>query len=178
MTPICREEQISFCFSADTGSAGIGADASALRASAPLIGALGLMKVALTVLLSLLVPIAYGQQSPAMFPAAASAFLAQELPKMELAVAEKDRSYFLAANQRMEGFLNQWGLKSPRPVALEQFPACTDAVTDFLIAGLCRISPPGSICEPSTFFPRVEATIAKCNELAMPNPSINTDAAR
>ncbi len=133
------------------------------------------MKAALTTLLFLLVPIARGQQSPAMFPAAASSFLAQELPKMEVAVAGKDRGYFLAANQRMEGFLNQWGLKSPRPVALEQFPACTDAVSDFLIAGLCRISPPGSLCEPSTFLPRVEASIAKCNELARPSPSRNTN---
>lgn len=131
------------------------------------------MKTALATLLCLFVPIAYGQQSPAMFPSAASAFIAQELPKMEVAVAEKDRSYFLAANQRMEGFLNQWGLQAPRPVALEQFPACTDAVTDFLIAGLCRISPPGSLCEPSTFLPRVEANITKCNELARHNPFIN-----
>ncbi len=113
-----------------------------------------------------------------MFPTAASAFLAQELPKMEVAVAEKDRSYFLAANQRMEGFLNQWGLQSPRPVVLEQFPACTEAVTDFLIAGLCRILPPGSLCEPGTFLPRVEANIAKCNELARLNPFINPNAAR
>jgi hypothetical protein len=131
------------------------------------------MKIALAILLCLLVPIAHGQQSPAMFPAAASAFLAQELPQMEAAIAERDRSYFLSANQRMEGFLNQWGLKSPRPVALEQFPACTDAVTDFLIAGLCRISPPGSLCDQSTFLPRVEANLAKCNLLARANPSIH-----
>jgi hypothetical protein len=136
------------------------------------------MKVALATVLCPLAAIAHGQESPAMFPAAASAFLAQELPRMEVAVAEKDRSYFLAANQRMEGFLNQWGLQSPRPVALQRFPVCTDAVTDFLIAGFCRISPPGSVCEPSTFLPRVEANIAKCNDLARPNPSIDTDAAR
>jgi hypothetical protein len=136
------------------------------------------MKSAFATLLLLLPPIAFGQQSPAMFPAAASTFLEQELPRMEKAVAEKDRSYFLAANQRMEGFLKQWGLNSPSPVALETFPACTNAVTDFLIAGLCRISPPGSLCEPSTFLPRVEANIASCNELARLNPFSTPGAAR
>lgn len=109
---------------------------------------------------------ALAQQSTAEFPASASAFLAQEVPQMETAVSVKDRSYFSGGLERMQNFLNSWGLNSPTPVALDTYPACTAAVSDFLIAGLCKISPPGTICEPDTFLPKVAANIAACNELA------------
>jgi hypothetical protein len=102
------------------------------------------------------------QQPTADFPAAASSFLAQELPQMEAAVEAKDRAYFSGGLERMKAFINSW----PTSFALDTYPACTGAVRDFLIAGLCRISPPDSICEAETFLPKVAAEIAKCNELA------------
>lgn len=98
------------------------------------------------------------------FPFAASAFLAQELPLMEAAVNAKDRSYFTGGLDRTKSFIHTWSTKTP--MVLDTYPACTEAVSNFLIAGLCRISPPGSICEPQTFLPKVAANISKCNELA------------
>ena len=80
---------------------------------------------------------------------------------MERAVAAKDRAYFGDANLRMQAFLDAWGLHS-NPVALERYPMCADAVTDYLIVGLCKISPPGKICEPSTFFPKFEQNLQQC----------------
>ena len=131
------------------------------------------MKTTLTLALALQMSCALAQQQPAEFPSAASAFLARELPSMEAAVVKTDQSYFMPALERMKAFLGEWGANSPRgSVALETYPACTDAVTDFLISGLCRISPPGSICEPSTFLPRVETNIRKCGELARANPAV------
>lgn len=109
---------------------------------------------------------ALAQQSTAEFPASASAFLAQELPQMDVAVSTKNHDYFSGGLERVQIFLNSWGLSSPTPIALATYPACTEAVSDFLIAGLCQISPPGSICEPDTFLPKVAANIATCNEMA------------
>ena len=118
---------------------------------------------------------ALAQPTVAEFPASASAFLAQELPQMEAAVSAKDRSYFSGGLERMQTFLNSWGLNSSSSVALDTYPACTEAVSDFLIAGLCKISPPGTICEPDTFLPKVAANIAACNELAgLTHPSNGT----
>lgn len=51
---------------------------------------------------------------------------------------------------------------------LESNKACTDAATDFLIVGLCKISPPGAICNPGSFFPKTECNIQRCRALAAP----------
>jgi len=109
---------------------------------------------------------AMAQQPATDFPASASSFLAQELPKMDVAVTAKDHNYFSGGLERVQTFLNSWGLNTPSPEALNSYPACTEAVSDFLIAGLCKISPPNTICEPSTFLPKVSANIRSCNELA------------
>jgi hypothetical protein len=101
------------------------------------------------------------------FPAAAVALLDRELPQMDKAVAEKDRAYFGPALERVQVFLGSWEQRQGGSV-VEQNTACMDAVTDFLIVGLCRISPPGSICEPTTFFPKVERNIAQCRAMAVP----------
>lgn len=124
------------------------------------------MKISLAFAILFFTSQALAQQPTAEFPASASAFLAQELPKMEAAVSAKDRNYFSGGLERMQTFLNSWGLNSQSSVALDSYPACTQAVSDFLIAGLCKISPPGTICEPDTFLPKVAANIAACNELA------------
>jgi hypothetical protein len=134
------------------------------------------MKTILAFVLLLQISCAFAETA-SQFPSAANAFLERELPNMEAAVAAKDRSYFMPALERMKSFLEEWGSNSPKgSVALESFPACTNAVTDFLIGGLCRISPPGSICEPSTFLPRLEDNIRQCQELARANPALKRDA--
>lgn len=102
------------------------------------------------------------------FPRAAIAFLDVELPAMNAAVERKDRFYFGGANERMGKFLEGWGLKS-NSIVLEAYPMCTDAVTDFLIVGLCRISPPGTICVRETFFPKFEKNLAQCRRAAGSN---------
>lgn len=101
------------------------------------------------------------------YPGAAIKFLNVELPLMDAAVAAKDRAYFSGSNKRLQAFLDEWGLKS-NPVAIEAFPACTDALTDFQIVGLCRILPPGTICEPTTFIPKFEKNLALCRSAASP----------
>jgi hypothetical protein len=55
---------------------------------------------------------AFAQQTPAQYPVAAARFLDGELPKMEIAVAERDRDYFEAAMGRTVAFSEDWGFKS------------------------------------------------------------------
>lgn len=91
---------------------------------------------------------------------AADRFLSVEVPKMEAAVAAKDREYFKSGLERVKIFVGEnW-------VDLDSSPPCTNAVTDFLIVGLCKISPAGSICEPETFIPKFEANLAMCRVAA------------
>ena len=131
------------------------------------------MRTALALALLLQISCSFAEEPASQFPLSANAFLERELPSMEAAVVAKDRAYFLPALERMKLFLAEWGGNSPKgSLALESFPACTNAVTDFLIGGLCRISPPGSICEPSTFLPRLESNIRQCQELARANPAV------
>jgi hypothetical protein len=110
------------------------------------------MRFALVALMLLcpLTSLANGQSDT--FASGTVALLERELPQINKAVAEKDRTYFGPALQRV----------------LELNKACTDAATDFLIVGLCKISPPGSICEPTTFFPKTERNIQQCRALAAP----------
>ena len=118
--------------------------------------------------LMLLCPLTALAQGPSdTFSSGTVAFLDRELPQMDKAVAESDRTYFGPALERVEAFLASWEKRQGATV-LEQNTSCTDAVTDFLIVGLCKISPPGSICEPTTFFPKVERNIQQCRALAAP----------
>lgn len=109
---------------------------------------------------------------PNDFVTAADEFLTAELPKMEAAVAAKDRAYFDSGLERVKTFVkDHWA-------DLDKFPPCTEAVSDFLIVGQCRIYPPGSLCEPETFFPRFDDNLAKCRAAAkasqafQPAPSV------
>lgn len=99
------------------------------------------------------------------FPSEAVALLDRELPQMNKAVVEKDRAYFAPALERVQAFIASWDGREGINV-LERNGACTDAATDFLIVGLCKISPPGAICEPATFFPKAERNIAQCRAIA------------
>jgi hypothetical protein len=96
------------------------------------------MKIALVFGTSLFTSQALAQPSITEFPASVSAFLAQELPQMEAAVSAKDRNYFSGGLERMQTILNSWGLNSPTSMALDTYPTCTEAVSDLLIAGLCK----------------------------------------
>jgi len=93
----------------------------------------------------------------------ANKFLTEEVPRMQAAVEAKDRVYFASGLERVKSFVNSQGAK------LETSPPCAEAVSDFLIVGLCRISPPGTLCEPTTFIPRFESNLAKCREAAKAN---------
>jgi hypothetical protein len=106
------------------------------------------------------------------FASGTVALLDRELPQMNKAVAENNRAYLGPALERVQAFLALWE-KRQGPTVLERNPACTDAATDFLIVGLCKISPPGSICEPTTFFPKAERNIRQCRALAAPEGSSN-----
>jgi len=125
------------------------------------------MRFALVALMLLypLTLLANGQSD--RFASGTVALLERELPQMNKAVAEKDRTYFGPALQRVQEFLSSWGGRQGEGV-LELNKACTDAATDFLIVGLCKISPPGSTCEPTTFFPKTERNIQQCRALAVP----------
>ena len=123
------------------------------------------MKIRLLLTLSISSIAAMAQSPVASFPVASMEFLDVELPKMEAAVAAKDRSYFAESNVRMQRFLEAWGLKT-NAAALEAYPMCTDAVTDFQIVGLCRVLPAGTICDPTTFIPKFEKNLAQCRAAA------------
>ena len=99
------------------------------------------------------------------FPTAASNFLAAELPMMESAVAERDRDYFEAAMGRTLDFSESWGFRTRANPALARYGACTDAVSDFVIVGLCRLIPKGEGCEPG-LAPKFDANLRRCRELA------------
>jgi hypothetical protein len=105
------------------------------------------------------------QQDAAQFPAAAIRFLDAELPRMEVAVAERDRDYFEEAMGRMVAFSEDWGFKSHANPALARYAGCTDAVADFAIVGLCRLMPNGDVCEPA-LAPRFDANLRQCREAA------------
>ena len=125
------------------------------------------MRFALVALMLLrpLTALANGQSET--FPSGTVALLERELPQMNKAVSEKDRTYFGPALQRVQEFLSSWERRQGDDM-LGMNKACTDAATDFLIVGLCKILPPGSICEPETFFPKTERDIQQCRAPATP----------
>ena len=104
-------------------------------------------------------------QSADRFPAAAVSFLGSELPAMEAAIAARDRDYFEEAMGRMLDFSSSWGFKSQNNPALSRFPMCTEAVSEFLVVGMCRIMTTADACEPA-LASRFDANLRKCRELA------------
>jgi hypothetical protein len=105
------------------------------------------------------------QQAAEHFPAAAASFLGTEMPQMEAAIAARDRDYFEEAMSRMLDFSDRWGFKSQNNPALGRFPMCTEAVSDFLVVGMCRIMTTSDACEPG-LRARFDANLKKCRELA------------
>ncbi|VTU25083.1 hypothetical protein H6CHR_02322 [Variovorax sp. PBL-H6] len=129
---------------------------------------MGLLRHCLPAVLWLAAATAGAQQPPQSverFPAAAMSFLGGELPAMEAAIAARDRDYFEEAMSRMLDFSSSWGFKSQDNPALSRFPMCTEAVSDFLVVGMCRIMTTADACEPA-LASRFDTNLRKCRELA------------
>jgi len=116
-------------------------------------------------LIAIAAPGALAQQEADRFPAAAMSFLGGELPAMEAAITARDRDYFEDAMGRMLDFSDSWGFKTRDNPALARFPMCTEAVSDFLVVGLCRIMTTSSTCEPG-MAARFNTNLQQCRELA------------
>ena len=104
-------------------------------------------------------------QDAAQFPAAAVRFLDGELPRMENAVKERDRDYFEEAMGRTVAFSADWGFKTHANPALAPYRTCTEAVSDFVIVGLCRLMPNGSECD-AMLATRFDANLRQCRQAA------------
>ena len=116
-------------------------------------------------LLALFASGAGAQQDAREFPGAAMRFLNVELPQMENAIKERDRDYFEDAMSRMLDFSDQWGFKVQNNPQLARYPMCTEAVSDFLVVGMCRIMTTADSCEPG-MQQRFNTNLQKCRELA------------
>ena len=110
-------------------------------------------------------PAAQAQPAPETFPRAVVQFLDAELPKMDRAIAERDRTFFPDSLVRSRKFLQSWA-QGEREVALSTYPMCADAMTEYLIVGLCKVVPANAICEPATFVPKFERNLADCRAAA------------
>ncbi len=116
-------------------------------------------------LLALAVPLALAQAPASEFPLAATGFLNEELPRMETAVAERDRDYFEESMGRAMSFSEQWGFKTQANPALARYKPCTEAVSDYIVVGLCRLIPSGDVCEPG-LAPRFNSNLRLCRDMA------------
>jgi hypothetical protein len=122
-------------------------------------------RAAAPLLLALIASGASAQQDPSQFPAAATRFLGDELPQMETAIRERDRDYFEDAMARMLDFSDKWGFKTHDNPQLAPYSTCTEAVSDFLAVGMCRIMTKASTCEPG-MQQRFDANLRKCRAAA------------
>lgn len=104
-------------------------------------------------------------QDVALFPSAAVRFLDGELPRMEIAVKERDRDYFEEAMGRTVMFSEDWGFKAHANPALAPYRSCTEAVSDFVIVGLCRLIPNGSECD-AQLATRFDGNLRQCRQQA------------
>ena len=108
---------------------------------------------------------AAAQQDMSGFPSAAMNFLGGEMPEMEAAVEARDRDYFESAMVRMLEFSESWGFRVRDNPALERYPMCTEAVSDFLVVGMCRIMTTSDTCEPG-LATRFNTNLKQCRDLA------------
>jgi len=84
---------------------------------------------------------------------------------METAIAERDRDYFEDAMGRMLDFSDLWGFKVHDNPALARYPMCTEAVSEFLAVGMCRIMTTADACEPG-LVSRFNTNLQQCRDLA------------
>ncbi|MDP9605003.1 UNVERIFIED_ORG: hypothetical protein J2W38_004816 [Variovorax paradoxus] len=112
----------------------------------------------------LAVSFATAQQDPSGFPLDSVGYLNEELPRMEAAIAAKDRSFFHGAMVRTVQFSERWGFKSKANPELAAYPMCTAAVMDYAVVGMCRLAPSDE-CEPG-LASRFDANVQRCREVA------------
>jgi hypothetical protein len=108
---------------------------------------------------------ASAQQDPAAFPLDSVGYLNEELPRMEAAIAAKDRSFFHGAMARTVQFSERWGFKATANPDLAAYPMCTAAVMDYAVVGMCRLMPSDDSCEPG-LASRFDANVKRCREVA------------
>ena len=116
-------------------------------------------------LMALAAPPAAAQDSSGSFPVEASRFLETEWPAMNAAVTAQDRSYFEGAMARTVDLAERWGFKTRANPALAPYEACTHAVSDLVVVGLCRLTPQASECTPN-LNSGFERNRAQCRALA------------
>lgn len=107
---------------------------------------------------------ATAQQDPSGFPLDSVGYLNEELPRMEAAIAAKDRSFFHGAMVRTVAFSERWGFKSKANPELAAYSMCTAAVMDYAVVGMCRLAP-SEECEPG-LASRFDANVQRCREVA------------
>ena len=116
-------------------------------------------------LLWLAASIAGAQQAPSDFPMDSMGYLNEELPRMEAAIAARDRSFFHGAMARTVQFSERWGFKAQANPDLAKYPMCTDAVMDYVVVGMCKLNPSGDGCEPG-LAQRFDANVQRCRDMA------------
>lgn len=112
-------------------------------------------------------PPARAQADPRDFPAAALRLLQAEQAAIDRAVAERDRDQFEVSMGRTLAFTEAWDFKSHANPALAAYAACTDAIADLHVVGLCRMLPAAEGCQPSPA-PRLAENINRCRQQATP----------
>ncbi|QNK68369.1 hypothetical protein [Variovorax sp. PAMC26660] len=108
--------------------------------------------------------LAVAQQDPSVFPLDSVGYLNEELPRMEAAIAAKDRSFFHGAMVRTVEFSERWGFKVKANPDLAAYPMCTAAVMDYAVVGMCKLTP-SEECEPG-LASRFDANVQRCREVA------------
>ena len=108
---------------------------------------------------------ATAQQNPADFPLDAVGYLNEELPRMEAAIAAKDRGFFHDAMARTVEFSDRWGFKVKANPELAAYPMCTSAVMDYVVVGMCKLTPGDDACEPG-LAARFDGNVRRCREIA------------
>ncbi|SDI06383.1 hypothetical protein [Variovorax sp. OV700] len=116
-------------------------------------------------LFMLAVSIASAQQAPSDFPLDSVGYLNEELPRMEAAIAARDRSFFQGAMARTVQFSERWGFKAQANPDLAKYPMCTEAVMDYVVVGMCKLNPSGDGCDPG-LASRFETNVQRCREVA------------
>ena len=109
--------------------------------------------------------IASAQQAPSDFPLDSVGYLNEELPRMEAAIAARDRSFFQGAMARTVQFSERWGFKAQANPDLAKYPMCTEAVMDYVVVGMCKLNPSGDGCDPG-LASRFETNVQRCREVA------------
>ncbi|MET3516075.1 MAG: hypothetical protein ACLGJD_12680 [Gammaproteobacteria bacterium] len=112
-------------------------------------------------------PPARAQADVRDFPAAALRLLQAEQAAIDRAVAERDRDQFEVSMGRTLAFTEAWDFKSHANPALAPYAACTEAIADLHVVGLCRMLPAAEGCQPSPA-PRLADNINRCRQQATP----------